>query len=143
MPLERQRRVALAATVNAQVDEIPVRLRVVSAHLSNFVGHHLWIFSGLGRARQARALAKVLTERPIVVGGDFNTWFGSWDQAYRELSRALKTPPGDHRPTFWLLRLDQFFVCLPHGWQVTVRRADRRYGSDHYPLIARIAVPGV
>lgn len=143
LPLERQRRVALAATVHPQGDESPLRLRVVSAHLSNVVGHHLWIFSGFGRARQARALAKVLTERPIVVGGDFNTWFGSWDRAYRELARALDTPPGDHRSTFWLLRLDQFFVCLPHGWQATVRRADRRYGSDHYPLIARIAVPGI
>ena len=143
LPLERQRRVALAATVHAQVNQSSLRLRVVSAHLSNAVGHHLWIFSGFGRARQARALAKVLTERPIVVGGDFNTWFGSWDRAYRELARALNTPPGDHHPTFWLLRLDQFFVCLPHGWQVTVRRADHRYGSDHYPLIARIVVPSV
>jgi endonuclease/exonuclease/phosphatase family metal-dependent hydrolase len=143
LPLERQRRVAVAATVNAKVDETPVRLRVVSAHLSNFVGHHLWIFSGWGRARQARALAAVLTERPIVMGGDFNTWFGSWDAAYRELARVLESPPGDHRSTFWLLRLDHFFVCLPHGWQVTVRRADNRYGSDHYPVIARIVVPRV
>ena len=57
------------------------------------------------------------------------------------LSRAgpVLKRPGDHRPTFWLLRLDQFFVCLPHDWQVTVRRADHRYGSDHYPLIARIS----
>jgi len=140
LPHERQRRLALAATLGGTLDGEPLGVRVVSAHLSNAVAHHLWLFSSFGRARQARALVRTLTERPLIVGGDFNTWFGSWDRAYRELARAFDTPRGDRHPTFWILRLDHFFVCVPAAWRVTVHRAESRYGSDHYPLIARIAM---
>jgi len=140
LPHERQRRVALAATIRGALGGEPLDLRVVSAHLSNAVAHHLWVFSSFGRARQARALVRTLTDRPIIIGGDFNTWLGSWDGAYRELARAFKAPHGDGRPTYWILRLDHFFVCLPPEWHVTIHRAESRYGSDHYPLIARIAL---
>jgi hypothetical protein len=27
---------------------------------------------------------------------------------------------------------------LPPGWHISVRRANSRYGSDHYPLVAII-----
>jgi endonuclease/exonuclease/phosphatase family metal-dependent hydrolase len=138
LPHERQRRVALAATIRGALGGEPIDLRVVSAHLSNAVAHHLWLFSSFGRARQARALVRTLTDRPIIIGGDFNTWFGSWDRAYRELARAFDTPREDGRPTFWILRLDHFFFCLPPEWHVTIHRAESRYGSDHYPLVARI-----
>jgi endonuclease/exonuclease/phosphatase family metal-dependent hydrolase len=140
LPHERQRRVAVAATIRGGPVDEPLDLRVVSAHLSNAVAHHLWIFSSFGRARQARALVRTLTDRPLVIGGDFNTWFGSWDRAYRELAHAFDAPRGDDRPTFWILRLDHFFLCLPPEWHVTIHRAESRYGSDHYPLIARIGM---
>jgi endonuclease/exonuclease/phosphatase family metal-dependent hydrolase len=140
LPLERQRRVAVAATLKAEFpDGQSLTLRVVSAHLTNMVAHHGWVFAEPGRARQARALADVLDDAAIMLGGDFNTWFGRWDAAYRELAGQFNTAMGgDRRPTFSHLRLDHLFFRLPAGWAVTVRRADHRYGSDHFPLLAEL-----
>jgi endonuclease/exonuclease/phosphatase family metal-dependent hydrolase len=38
------------------------------------------------------------------------------------------------------MRLDHLLFRLPEGWRADVRRADTRYGSDHYPLVASIDV---
>jgi endonuclease/exonuclease/phosphatase family metal-dependent hydrolase len=146
LPFERQRRVAVGATIG-----VPNRtgrtwpLRIVSAHLDNVVGaRRLWIAgSESARARQARGLASLMQdEDAIFLGGDFNTWFGSADQAYRDLKRAFpETRVRDTRPTFrGLLRLDHVFYRLPKGWQADVYRTDSRYGSDHYPLVAEIRI---
>ncbi len=142
LPLERQRRVALAATVTTTAaDGRPYALRVASVHLTNMVAHHGWILSEAGRVRQARALAPALDAPSIVVGGDFNTWFGTSDGAYREIGRHVPpAPEADRRPTFMFMRLDHFFRRLPEGSAFRVRRADDRYGSDHYPLIADLSI---
>ena len=137
LPLERQRRVAVTATAGG--------LRVASAHFSNMVAHHLWILAEPARVRQARALAQVLRDEPgpMVLGGDFNSWFGHRDAAYRTLVRDFSgaAAPNDPRPTFGRLRLDHLLFRLPDGWRASVRRADQRYGSDHFPLIATIEPP--
>jgi endonuclease/exonuclease/phosphatase (EEP) superfamily protein YafD len=74
-----------------------------------------------------------------VVGGDFNAWFGYRDAAYKELARIVPAASSDdRRATFGPLRLDHVLARLPAGWRATVRRADSRYGSDHYPLIGVI-----
>jgi endonuclease/exonuclease/phosphatase family metal-dependent hydrolase len=139
LPLERQRRVALQATVAvARPGGGVMPLRVVCAHFTNMVMHHLWVLSESGRLRQARALGKVLpADGPLIVAGDFNAWFGYRDAAFKELARLA--PPAaadDRRPTFGPLRLDHVLARLPQGWRASVKRADSRYGSDHYPLIA-------
>jgi endonuclease/exonuclease/phosphatase family metal-dependent hydrolase len=106
------------------------------------VMHHLWLFSVAGRTRQAAALARVLPKSgSLVIGGDFNAWFGFHDAAYRQLA-ALARPAQseDRRATFGPLRLDHVLFRLPDGWKATLRRAGQRYGSDHYPLVARIDV---
>jgi endonuclease/exonuclease/phosphatase (EEP) superfamily protein YafD len=36
------------------------------------------------------------------------------------------------------MRLDHLLFRLPGGWTAAVRRAEDRYGSDHYPLVALI-----
>jgi endonuclease/exonuclease/phosphatase family metal-dependent hydrolase len=141
LPLERQRRVALEAIVTVgQPGRSPLPLRVVCTHFTNMVMHHLWLLSESGRLRQARALARVLPpEGPLIVGGDFNTWFGFHDAAYKELARIV--PPAasvDRRATFGPMRLDHILLRLPQGWRAAVHRADSRYGSDHYPLVALI-----
>ncbi len=105
--------------------------------------HHLWVLSESGRLRQARALARVLpADGTLIVGGDFNAWFGYRDAAYKELARVV---PGassdDRRATFGPMRLDHVLLRLPQGWRASVRRADSRYGSDHYPLVAVIDPP--
>lgn len=143
LPFERQRRIALEVTVPIAAHSGPLSLRVATAHLTNMVGHHLWIFSEPGRTRQAEALGRALDGDPLVLGGDFNTWFGRVDAAYRALARQFTRPMEvDGRPTFGPLRLDHFFVRLPPGWRFTYHRADDRYGSDHYPLVGELQFPG-
>ncbi len=140
LPFERQRRVAVAATLAgyASTGE-PWRVRVVSAHLDNMGGpKRAWIGAEYGRARQARSLASLLDDdQPTILAGDFNTWFGFSDQAYAETARAFpETQMTDRRPTFrGLLRLDHVFYRLSPGWQAEFRRGPSRYGSDHYPLV--------
>lgn len=141
LPFERQRRVALQATITLNVrGQAPMPLRLVCTHFTNMVMHHLWVLSESGRLRQARALATVLpADGAIVLGGDFNAWFGYRDAAYKALQAMIPAPPADdRRATFGPLRLDHVLMRLPDAWRGSVRRADSRYGSDHYPLIATI-----
>jgi endonuclease/exonuclease/phosphatase family metal-dependent hydrolase len=142
LPLEGQRRVAVAARIQVGTPA-SLTLRLVSTHFTNVVGHHLWVLSEPGRVRQARTLSRALADdEPTLVGGDLNSWFGYADGAFRELARVLPLArPADRRPTFGPMRLDHVLARLPSGWRLTVRRADSRYGSDHYPLIATIASP--
>ena len=124
-------------------DGQPWSLRVVSAHLDNVAGpRRLWLVgSGYARRRQARALVSYLADTtPTVLGGDLNTWWGFDDRAYKETARAFHAGlPDDRRPTFrGLLRLDHVFFRLPAGWRGHAERGPSRFGSDHYPLIARI-----
>jgi endonuclease/exonuclease/phosphatase family metal-dependent hydrolase len=146
LPFERQRRVAVAATAAGRAaDGTPWHVRLVSAHLDNMVGpRRLWFAGGgFARARQARALVDYVRDDELVVlGGDFNTWFGFAEPAFGETARAFThTDAGDPRPTFHnLLRLDHLFVRLPDRWRVDIVRGPSRYGSDHWPLIATIHI---
>lgn len=145
LPFERQRRVALSASVQGLTAAgVPWRLRFVNAHLDNtFNPGRLWLAAEYGRARQARALlAAVDRGEPLVLGGDFNTVSGFADAAYVPLARRFPAVPAtDRRATFLgLLRLDHMFFRLPAGWTASFRRADERFGSDHYPLIASVHV---
>ena len=141
LPLERQRRVAVAATVMVHdAGAAPLPVRFVSTHFTNMVMHHAWILSESGRLRQARALSQALpAEGPVILGGDLNSWFGYRDAAYRELAGKLsRAASEDRRATFGPMRLDHLLFRLPEGWRADLRRADRKYGSDHYPLVALI-----
>jgi endonuclease/exonuclease/phosphatase family metal-dependent hydrolase len=148
LPFERQRRVAVAATISgATADGSPWRLRLVSAHLDNMSGvRRLWVAgSEFGRLRQTRGLLRALSgDAPLVLGADMNTLFGFRDAAYAEAALAFPdTRVTDRRATFQgLLRLDHLFFRLPAGWSSGFRRADHDYGSDHYPLIGTIAFAG-
>jgi endonuclease/exonuclease/phosphatase family metal-dependent hydrolase len=143
LPLERQRRVVVTASTTGDAGTRRWRLRLVSAHFTNAVGHHFWVLSELGRVRHALALGAALDpNEPTLLGGDFNTWFGFQDAAYQLLARRFRNEaPGDRRPTFSIMRLDHVFHRLPAGWRVTVSRARQKYGSDHYPLIAELIIP--
>lgn len=141
LPLERQRRVAIDATVTvAPSGGRAVPIRIVCTHFTNVVLHRLLLLSESGRVRQARALANVLPGAgPLIIGGDFNAWFGYRDAAYKTLVKlAQPAASEDQRATFGPLRLDHMLFRLPPGWSTSVKRADDRYGSDHYPLIAVI-----
>jgi endonuclease/exonuclease/phosphatase family metal-dependent hydrolase len=143
LPFERQRRVAIAATIEGHTTaNQPWRLRLVSAHLDNMgSAKRAWIGAEYGRARQARGLVDLLDgNEPTVLAGDFNTWFGFADQAYVETARAFpETQVSDRRPTFrGLLRLDHVFYRLAPGWRLTFHRGESRFGSDHYPLVGSL-----
>jgi endonuclease/exonuclease/phosphatase family metal-dependent hydrolase len=144
LPFERQRRVALAASIPVRRHDGTVApLRLVSVHLEVAASaRRLWMFGRL-RQRQVRELLATLPATgPVVVGGDFNTWFGFSDNAYRAMAAAMAdAAAGDRRPTFrrWL-RLDHVFSRPPDGWSLRARRLDEDYGSDHHPLIAQFGV---
>jgi len=144
LPFERQRRVTIEASVRVKTGDTTRTITVVSTHFTNTVAHHGWLLSEFGRHRQAKALARALpADGPLIVGGDFNAWFGFRDAAYRDMAEvASPAPTQDRRATFGPLplRLDHLLFRLPQGWTAVVRRANDRYGSDHYPLVATIAL---
>lgn len=143
LPFERQRRVAIAATIQGRTAAgEPWHLRLVSAHLDNMGSiRRAWIGAEYGRARQARELAALLQDsEPTILAGDFNTWFGFADRAYLETASAFpQTRVVDRRATFLgLLRLDHVFTRLQPGWRAEFHRAESRFGSDHYPLVGTL-----
>lgn len=137
LPRERQPRIAAAGAI----DVAGQRLFVVSAHLENRVS---WWRAGLGsgsaRGRQVDALLKALpTGTPGIVGGDFNTWLGLNEPAWRVLARRFDdTPASTRTPTFGPLILDHVFLDLPAGWRAIASVVADTYLSDHHPVVATI-----
>ncbi|MGE3513493.1 MAG: endonuclease/exonuclease/phosphatase family protein, partial [Vicinamibacterales bacterium] len=143
LPFERQRRVAVAATLSGDGGVgAGWRLRVVSAHLESTVpASRLWVLAHGARVRQAKALVDAIGAIPaVVLSGDFNTWFGFSDPAYRAIDAAI---PGaaerERRPTYGpFFRLDHVFARVPDEWTVAASRLPDRLGSDHYPILASL-----
>ena len=79
----------------------------------------------------------------MVLGGDFNTVLrGDKEDGYRHArawSRSLRGE--DRRRTHKMGRLDYLFFRLNDGWSASTQRLDRRFGSDHYPVIGTFARP--
>ena len=64
LPLERQRRVALARDGDRDAPGgAATPLRLICTHFTNMVMHHFWVLSESGRLRQARALAQAPAAR--------------------------------------------------------------------------------
>ena len=141
LPFERQRRVAVEATVRGtRSSGEPWSLRVTNAHLDNRApAKRLWLFATISRVRQARGLLDGMSQTgAAVLGGDLNTWGGFNDDAYRTIAERLPIEADDRRTTFaGLARLDHLLFRLPDGWSARSFRLDR-YGSDHHPLLAAI-----
>ena len=137
LPPERQPRSAAVASIDVGGE----RLFVASVHLENRVS---WRRGGLlsesARGRQVEALLRALPDAPGVVGGDFNTWLGPNEPAWkRMLVRFPDTPGGRPVPTFRnRLVLDHLFFDLPVGWRAERRVLQDAYGSDHHPVLGVI-----
>jgi endonuclease/exonuclease/phosphatase family metal-dependent hydrolase len=148
LPLERQRRVAVAAHV--QLGSLGAGLLLVSAHLDNRSSWRDAFRSfGRGRARQARWLVGALDgEAAVALGGDFNTWLrGSDAQALRLLREHFPLPEASPRgPTLVIPFLpdrvvDHLLLRLPAGWTAEYRVAADPLGSDHRPLLGNLRPP--
>lgn len=145
LPFERQRRVAITAAIAWPPERPTYVLRLVTAHLDNLAGaRRLWIGAAGARARQARGLASALADdRYVLLAADLNTWAGTAEPAHRLLARRLRPAENDPRPTFIRgTRLDYLFSRLPPHGRLEQVRLDDRFGSDHYPLVGRLSLPG-
>jgi endonuclease/exonuclease/phosphatase family metal-dependent hydrolase len=152
LPFERQRRVAVAATVgalNAGGESAPIR--VASGHLDGMATvRRLWLFASGARARQARTLASRLDDDalPAALGADLNTWAAGPDEPAYTILRATfpSSLPPSREPTFENgTRLDYVFLRLPAGWHSRSRRVADRFNSDHHPILVELwmsAPPG-
>jgi len=162
LPVERQRRVGVVATVRVQGGgPNPVPLQLVSVHLENRAPwRRFWRIPGAARTAQAQALLQALgtspdgagtgdapglLPTPLVMGGDLNSWWGQQREgAVRLLRRHLPHPVTlDPVPTHhWELGLDRqsdyLLFRLPDGWTAWTRRLPEELGSDHWPVEGRI-----
>jgi endonuclease/exonuclease/phosphatase family metal-dependent hydrolase len=135
LPRERQRRVAVAASI----DLGGMRVRLATTHLENRVSW--WrggLFSEDARRRQAEALIAALPpDEPTILGGDFNAWLGRNEPAWRALASRFPDGPAPlATPTFRdRLFLDEIFFDVPDSWAAERVVVPSRYGSDHHPVI--------
>ena len=144
LPFERQRRVAVAATVGGTTSEgRPWQLRVVSAHLDNLAPRALWIFASRARERQARGLIAALPSDGFsVVGSDLNTWAGGTrEPAYLALRQSF---PETATPTYRSsgaggLLLDYMFWRVEGRPAPNVHLVNDTFGSDHHPLVTTVS----
>jgi endonuclease/exonuclease/phosphatase family metal-dependent hydrolase len=144
LPFERQRRVAIAATISGTTPKGTAwTLQLASVHLDT----SLALTRGgplAARRRQADALIQAIASRsvPTVLAGDFNTWLGTHEPAVADLRQAFTGTPLNSLGTTWTgpmhagFPLDHVFVRDVPG--VRVRRLQERYGSDHYPVLALV-----
>lgn len=153
LPYERQRRVAVFATVEGRSGtDQPWQLRVVSAHLDNRAAFsRIHRSFGAAQSNQARGLLRALEdETPTVLGGDLNTWYRERDAGAVRLLQArfasLVDPPRDGTADLPLflpdLKLDHLFFGLPETWSAHYQVIDDRYGSDHKPLVGWVTMSG-
>jgi endonuclease/exonuclease/phosphatase family metal-dependent hydrolase len=150
LPLERQRRVAISATVRG-TSRRGARFSMdwVNVHLDPRSARRRFHRSfGSGRARQIEwLLGTMAPETPALVGGDFNTWTrGARESAVRRLRSRFGVPTTANRGTLAVsrflpsLRLDHVFWRLPHAWRSDCRILESTYGSDHRALVGRIRI---
>ncbi len=148
LPMENQRRTAVLATVQAQArDGSPWTLRVANVHLDT----SLAITRGgpfAARRRQAHALIDALGARadePTILAGDFNTWWGPTEPAVNILRSAFPQTPRTANLATWNgplglhAQLDYMFLRGALA-PAKVQRLSSRFGSDHYPLLAVVAL---
>jgi endonuclease/exonuclease/phosphatase family metal-dependent hydrolase len=130
LPGERQRRVVIIAKAGST--------SVAVAHLDALGGsQRLRLFwTPWMRDVQVRATASALPGGPLVVGADLNTWHGRDELAARYLARLFRaTPLSVDRQGRGLRVLDYMFFRAGTNQRARYRQVERRYGSDHRPLV--------
>jgi endonuclease/exonuclease/phosphatase family metal-dependent hydrolase len=148
LPLERQRRVAIGASIAVRTGSQTQRLNVLNAHLEPLSSpSSLWVFRNPRRRQVASLLTLLRSSRfepaagsiGTVLGGDFNTIQGGVEEeAY---SQARTWSQGivqeDRRNTHHMGRIDYLFFRLARDWGASTTRLEEKFGSDHYPVLGR------
>jgi endonuclease/exonuclease/phosphatase family metal-dependent hydrolase len=147
LPLERQRRVAIAAsTGGTTTNGTPWAIRLVDVHFDTALAlRHGGPFAA--RHRQAEALIAALRgtsaveamSQTTIVAGDFNTW-GRNERALDALAAAFPSARDSGDQPTWTgrvgLRATLDHVFAAGAARVDIRRLPDRFGSDHYPMLA-------
>jgi len=143
LPFERQRRVALAASVAGRTSAAAAwQLRLANVQIDTALA----LTRGgpiAARRRQAEALIEALGSAPMVLGGDFNTWLGNKEPAVGVMRRAFPTTPPAGNIATWRGPLGAH-APLDHAFvrgrfrSVATERLRGRFGSDHYPLLTLV-----
>ena len=137
LPRQRQPRGAIVTAIDVDGRQV----FVANAHLENRVA---WWRGGLlsdtARGRQIDALLQAVPPGgPAIVGGDFNTWLGPNEPAWKKLRRRFPRTREPNRPTFHeRLILDHLYFDAPDTWDVRELVVQDSYGSDHHPVVALV-----
>jgi endonuclease/exonuclease/phosphatase family metal-dependent hydrolase len=143
LPLRRQRRVGIAATVTVRDGEALRPLRLVNVHFDTSEGPSRLYVLGNPRPEQARATLRYIdmmaTRTPLaVLGGDMNTFLPFEDAANNTRRDWSRNQGSENREsTFATGRLDHLFFRLTDPLCGHTRRAPAKFGSDHHPVIGR------
>jgi endonuclease/exonuclease/phosphatase family metal-dependent hydrolase len=137
LPFERQRRVAIFATVplanGASVDVGVIHLDALTT------SRKLWVFGVQGwRAAQAEALLPMLPAGSLVVGADLNSWLGPQERAPRYLAQVLNAQAAAISENSAKPRrrtLDYLFFRAEPSTAAQLVVVPDKYGSDHHPLV--------
>jgi hypothetical protein len=132
LPGERQRRVVISARIGT--------FSVAVVHLDALGGwNRLRLFwTPWMRDAQVRTTTSALPDpnSPLVVGADLNTWHGRDEPAARHLARMFRaTPLSVDRQGLGLRVLDYMFFRAGANQRARYQQVERRYGSDHRPLV--------
>jgi len=161
LPFESERRVMISARV--AIDDgsnEPAIMRVVCVHLDvASSGTRVARSMGDGRESQMRYALRALdsllahdstrgaqSTRAVVLGGDFNTWFGGPDEGAARLASHYFAQPVSSRAEvtvdgwrgMFARKLDYLFFRLPTGYEARQHKWPNRFGSDHYPLVGGV-----
>lgn len=148
LPLTASREIALESTpaIDAEILTPAGPLRLLGVHLKPPM-RPSWLAE---RNRQLAALAALsaTTPGPLIVAGDFNVtpyspYFSDW-----LATTGLRTTTTGRGPSFsWPAFLPVLGIPIDHcvvSEQITVieHRRLSSFGSDHYPILARLALGG-
>jgi endonuclease/exonuclease/phosphatase family metal-dependent hydrolase len=144
LPISVQRRVAASAFVHDP--ERSLRFRVVAVHLDTRAPLSQGSFFGAAGARnhQAKGLTDAVSVeksgQALIVAGDLNTYWGGWESSIDTLAQlAPRVDCGSRATHVTGFTLDHLFARFSDPeTSISCRRAERRFGSDHYPLVLAI-----